>query len=281
MYNNRLVIKMIKLIALDLDGTLLTPEKTISDKTRNALIELQKQGIKLILASGRPTPGLFNEAKKLKMNEYYGYLLSYNGAALHVYDSMEVLHSQTLTRDQAHRIIEHGHKYSQMTMMTYNDHTLLCENVSAYRVLPEAKMCRIGVEQVQNLHMAMSFDPYKFLFAIEPEKMNELEEEFKKPFEDELSMVLSTPYYMEVMNKGISKGKTLHKLLDILHLKPENLMAFGDGQNDLEMLKMAGTSVCMGNGDPLCKEIADFVTLRNDEDGIAHAIEHFKKEGLL
>lgn len=281
MYNNRLVIKMIKLIALDLDGTLLTPEKTISDKTRNALIELQKQGIKLILASGRPTPGLFNEAKKLKMNEYYGYLLSYNGAALHVYDSMEVLHSQTLTRDQAHRIIEHGHKYSQMTMMTYNDHTLLCENVSAYRVLPEAKMCRIGVEQVQNLHMAMSFDPYKFLFAIEPEKMNELEEEFKKPFEDELSMVLSMPYYMEVMNKGISKGKTLHKLLDILHLKPENLMAFGDGQNDLEMLKMAGTSVCMGNGDPLCKEIADFVTLRNDEDGIAHAIEHFKKEGLL
>ena len=272
---------MIKLIALDLDGTLLTPEKTISDKTRNALIELQKQGIKLILASGRPTPGLFNEAKKLKMNEYYGYLLSYNGAALHVYDSMEVLHSQTLTRDQAHRIIEHGHKYSQMTMMTYNDHTLLCENVSAYRVLPEAKMCRIGVEQVQNLHMAMSFDPYKFLFAIEPEKMNELEEEFKKPFEDELSMVLSTPYYMEVMNKGISKGKTLHKLLDILHLKPENLMAFGDGQNDLEMLKMAGTSVCMGNGDPLCKEVADFVTLRNDEDGIAHAIEHFKKEGLL
>ena len=272
---------MIKLIALDLDGTLLTPEKTISGKTRNALIELQKQGIKLILASGRPTPGLFNEAKKLKMNEYYGYLLSYNGAALHVYDSMEVLHCQTLTRDQAHRIIEHGHKYSQMTMMTYNDHTLLCENVSAYRVLPEAKMCRIGVEQVQNLHMAMSFDPYKFLFAIEPEKMNELEEEFKKPFEDELSMVLSTPYYMEVMNKGISKGKTLHKLLDILHLKPENLMAFGDGQNDLEMLKMAGTSVCMGNGDPLCKEIADFVTLRNDEDGIAHAIEHFKKEGLL
>ena len=94
-------------------------------------------------------------------------------------------------------------------------------------------------------------------------------------------MVLSTPYYMEVMNKGISKGKTLHKLLDILHLKPENLMAFGDGQNDLEMLKMAGISVCMGNGDPLCKEIADFVTLRNDEDGIAHAIEHFKKEGLL
>ena len=281
MYNNRLVIKMIKLIALDLDGTLLTPEKTISGKTRNALIELQKQGIKLILASGRPTPGLFNEAKKLKMNEYYGYLLSYNGAALHVYDSMEVLHSQTLTKDQSHRIIEHGHKYSQMTMMTYNDHTLLCENVSAYRVLPEAKMCRIGVEQVQNLHMAMSFDPYKFLFAIEPEKMNELEEEFKKPFEDELSMVLSTPYYMEVMNKGISKGKTLHKLLDILHLKPENLMAFGDGQNDLEMLKMAGISVCMGNGDPLCKEIADFVTLRNDEDGIAHAIEHFKKEGLL
>ena len=272
---------MIKLIALDLDGTLLTPEKTISDKTRNALIELQKQGIKLILASGRPTPGLFSEAKKLKMNEYYGYLLSYNGAALHVYDSMEVLHSQTLTRDQAHRIIEHGHKYSQMTMMTYNDHTLLCENVSAYRVLPEAKMCRIGVKQVQNLHMAMSFDPYKFLFAIEPEKMNKLEEEFKKPFEDELSMVLSTPYYMEVMNKGISKGKILHKLLDILHLKPENLMAFGDGQNDLEMLKMAGISVCMGNGDPLCKETADFVTLRNDEDGIAHAIEHFKKEGLL
>lgn len=272
---------MIKLIALDLDGTLLTPEKKISDKTRNALIELQKQGIKLILASGRPTPGLFNEAKKLKMNEYCGYLLSYNGAALHVYDSMEVLHSQTLTRDQAHRIIEHGHKYPQMTMMTYNDYTLLCENVSAYRVLPEAKMCRIGVEQVQNLHMAMSFDPFKFLFAIEPDKMSELEEEFKKPFEDEVSMVLSTPYYMEVMNKGISKGKTLHKLLDILHLKPENLMAFGDGQNDLEMLKMAGISVCMGNGDPLCKEVADFVTLRNDEDGIAHAIEHFQKEGLL
>lgn len=274
-------MNMIKLIALDLDGTLLTSDKTISDKTRETLIELQKQGIKLILASGRPTPGLYSEAKKLKMDEYSGYLLSYNGAALHVYDSMEVLHSQTLTKDQAHRIIDHGRKYPEMTMMTYNAYTLLCENVTAYRVLPEAKMCRIGVEQFPNLHYAITFEPHKFLFAIEPEKMSQIEAEFKKPFEDELSMVLSTPYYMEVMNKGISKGKTLRRLLDILHLKSEDLMAFGDGQNDLEMLKMAGTSVCMGNGDPLCKEIADYVTLTNDEDGIPFAIEHFKNIGVL
>ena len=274
-------MKMIKLIALDLDGTLLTSDKTISDKTKETLIELQKQGIKLILASGRPTPGLFNEAKKLKMNEYSGYLLSYNGAALHVYDSMELLHSQTLTKDQAHRIIDHGRKYPEMSMMTYNAYTLLCENATAYRVLSEAKMCRIGVEQIPNLHYAITFEPHKFLFAIEPDKMKQIESEFKKPFENELSMVLSTPFYMEVMNKGISKGKTLQKLLDILHLKNEELMAFGDGQNDLEMLKMAGTSICMENGDNLCKETADFVTRSNDEDGIPFAIEHFKKLGIL
>ena len=123
--------------------------------------------------------------------------------------------------------------------------------------------------------MAMSFDPYKFLFAIEPEKMNELEEEFKKPFEDELSMVLSTPYYMEVMNKGISKGKTLHKLLDILHLKPENLMAFGDGQNDVDMFGAVGTAVAMGNGCEEAKAAANYITGAVDEDGIWNALKHF------
>lgn len=274
-------MNMIKLIALDLDGTLLTSDKKISDKTRESLIELQRQGIKLILASGRPTPGLFSEARKLLMHEFSGYLLSYNGAALHVYDSMETLHSQTLSLQQAHRIIDHSRKYPQMTMMTYNSHTLLCEKVTAYRVLQEAKMCRIAIQQVEDMHKAIDFEPFKFLFAIEPSQMAQLEEEFKAPFKDELSMVLSTPYYMEVMNQDISKGKTLHKLLDILHLKPEHLMAFGDGQNDLQMLKMAGTSVCMGNGDPLCKEAATFVTKNNDEDGIPYAIEHFRKEGIL
>ena len=272
---------MIKLVALDLDGTLLTSEKEISEKTSNALIELQKQGIKLILASGRPTPGLFNEARKLKMHEYSGYLLSYNGAALHVYDSMEILHSQTLSIQQAHRIIEHSRKYPEMTMMTYNSHTLLCEKVTAFRVLPEAKMCRIAIQRVDDMKKAITFEPFKFLFALMPEKMKQVEAEFKAPLQDELSMVLSTPYYMEVMNKGISKGKTLKKLLDILHLDESNLMAFGDGQNDLEMLETAGLSVCMANGDPICQRAADFVTRSNDEDGIAYAIEHFQKEGLL
>lgn len=272
---------MIKLIALDLDGTLLTSEKKISDKTRETLIELQRQGIKLILASGRPTPGLYDEAKKLKMDEFAGYLLSYNGAALHAYNSMEVLHSQTLSKDQAHRVIEHGRKFPEMSMMTYNAYTLCCENVTAYRVLQEAKMCRIGVEQFSNLHYAITFEPYKFLFAIEPEKMKLIEEDFKAPLKDEFNMVLSTPYYMEVTDKGISKGKTLLKLLELLHLSPEHLMAFGDGQNDLEMLKMAGVSICMGNGDPLCKQAATFVTKTNDENGIPYAIEHFKKEGIL
>ena len=98
-------------------------------------------------------------------------------------------------------------------------------------------------------------------------------DDFKKPFGDELSIYRSAPFFVEIMAQGIDKAASLDRLVKHMGIKREEVMAFGDGYNDLSMIEYAGMGVSMANGVDEVKENADFVTLSNDEDGIAYALE--------
>lgn len=260
-----------KMIALDLDGTLKTSENTIAPKTKEALIKCQEMGIKVVLASGRPTPGLRHEAKELELEKYGGYILSFNGARVHDYQTGEVIYEKTLTVEQAHEMLDRAKEF-ELAAMTYLDQDLITDLSTDSYVIGEAKLNDMGLRQIDEMKEFVNFPINKVLLAKDPEYIASVLEDFKGPYEDTLSIYRSAPHYIEIMAQNIDKAASLDHLLKHVGITPDELIAFGDGYNDLSMIEFAGTGVAMSNGVDEVKQRANKVTLSNNEDGIAYML---------
>ena len=266
-----------KLIALDLDGTLKNSENKITPKTKEALIKAQQQGVKVVLASGRPTPGLRHEAKELELDKYEGYLLSFNGAHVSDYKTKETIYEQTLTIEEAKKAYDRAKEY-HLACMTYENDVVVTEDESDEYVIVEGNINDISVKKIESFKDNLKDPIHKVLLTGKPDFVASIVEEFKEPFGDSLSIYRSAPFFIEVMAQGIDKAASLDRLAKSLGIKQEEVMAFGDGYNDLSMIEYAGMGISMANGVDGVKERANFITLSNDEDGIAYALEKFLKE---
>lgn len=260
-----------KLIALDLDGTLKNSHNEITIKTKEALIQAQELGIKVVLASGRPTPGLRHEAKELMFDKYEGYLLSFNGARVLDYKTKETLFEQTLTIEEAKKAYLRSKEYG-LACMTYDEDIILTEDIDDEYVCVEAKINDITKQKVESFDKVLKDPIYKVLLTGKPDYVASIVDEFKEPFGDSLSIYRSAPFFIEVMAQNIDKAQSLDHLVNKLGIKQEEVIAFGDGYNDLSMIEYAGTGVAMGNAVEGVKEKANIITLSNDEDGIAHTL---------
>lgn len=260
-----------KLIALDLDGTLKTSENKISPKTKEALIQCQKLGIKVVLASGRPTPGLRHEAKELELAQYDGYILSFNGAKVSVYTTGEVIYDKSLSIKQAHEMFERAADF-KLAAMTYINQDVVSNQTDDSYVQGEAKLNDMGLRQVDDLSKVIDFPVSKVLLAADPTYVASILDEFKAPYENSLSIYRSAPFYIEIMAQNIDKATSLDHLVKYMGIKQEEVIAFGDGYNDLSMIEYAGMGVAMGNAVDEMKAKANRITLSNDEDGIAYML---------
>ena len=265
-----------KLIALDLDGTLKNSENKITPKTRAALIKAQELGIKVVLASGRPTPGLRHEAKELELDRFGGYLLSFNGAHVSDYKTKETIYEQTLTIKEAKSAYDRAKEYG-LACMTYEDDVVVTEDNEDEYVIVEGNINDIEVKKIESFKDNLKNPIHKVLLTGKPEYVASIVEEFKQPYGDSLSIYRSAPFFIEVMAQGIDKAASLDRLAKSLGIKQEEVMAFGDGYNDLSMIEYAGMGISMANGVDGVKERANFITLSNDEDGIAYALDKFLK----
>lgn len=265
-----------KLIALDLDGTLKDSHNQITSKTKEALITLQKQGVKIVLASGRPTAGLRHEAKELLLDQFGGYLLSFNGARVASAKTNETIYEQTLTIEEAKLAYQRAKEFN-MSCMTYKNDMIYTEDIDDEYVCVEAKINDIGKKQVSSFIDILEDPIHKVLLTGKPEYVASIEEEFKKPFGDSLSIYRSAPYFLEVMAQNIDKAASLHRLATTLGIKQEEVIAFGDGYNDLSMIEYAGLGIAMGNAVEGVKERAQIITKTNDEDGIAYTLSQIYK----
>lgn len=260
-----------KLIALDLDGTLKNSENKITPKTRAALIKAQELGIKVVLASGRPTPGLRHEAKELELDKFGGYLLSFNGAHVCDYQTKETIYEQTLTVDEAKRAYDRAKEFN-LAVMTYEGEEVLTEDVDDQYVKVEGNINDIRIRKVDDFKSILKDPIHKVLCTGVPEYVATIIDEYKAPFGDTLSIYRSAPFFVEVMAQGIDKAASLDRLAAKLGIKQEEVMAFGDGYNDLSMIEYAGLGVAMANAVDGVKERANAVTLSNNEDGIAYML---------
>ncbi|MDU3152999.1 MAG: HAD-IIB family hydrolase, partial [Anaerococcus hydrogenalis] len=117
--------------------------------------------------------------------------------------------------------------------------------------------------------------PNKIMFSQNPNLIDKDAKKLKDKFFEKTAQVKSTPYFYEIMPKGIDKGRSLKEIADYYNMSMDDVIAFGDEENDLTMIEMAGCGIVMGNGTDFMKSKADFITKTNDEDGIAYYLEKF------
>ena len=263
------------IIALDLDGTLTNSEKNITPRTFDALMKAQREGVRLVLASGRPTFGIAALANQLQLADYGGYVLSYNGGRIIDWCKKTVIFSQVVDQKLVPILYDFAEK-AQLPIVTYLPEAILASKNEGEYLAEEARINGMPVVVAQNfVEEAMQIEggSTKFLIPGEPELLIQLESEMKAALSEQMEVFRSAPFFLELPPKGIDKAQSLQRLLTHLGLERESLMAFGDGFNDLSMIQFAGQGVAMANAVEEVKSIADFVTTSNEEDGIAHALE--------
>ncbi|MBC2000655.1 Cof-type HAD-IIB family hydrolase [Listeria marthii] len=268
-------------IILDIDGTLLNDEKKISTETKKALITAQQNGVKLILASGRPTTGMHLYAEQLEMEKYHGLLVSYNGAKVVDCQTKEELFNQALTVAEGKAVLEHMKNFEVKVMIDKDDYMYVNDVFDCYVPYKGEEINIIQYEsrggnfklcEKDDLAAFLDYRISKILTAGDPAYMQENYQAMMAPFKDSLNCVFTADFYFEFTAQGIDKAKALDTVLTPMGISPENIIAFGDGHNDITMVEYAGTGIAMSNAVPELKAAASSITLSNNEDGIAHVL---------
>lgn len=265
---------MQKIIFLDLDGTLTNDEKKITPKTKEALMEIQKQGHIVALVSGRPTPGMVPVAEELQLEEYGGYVLSFNGGKIINWKTKETVFENVMNRKYISELLRYA-RQNNLGLITYDaKHALVATRMDKY-IAMEAMFINKIPAYMTDVVRYVNYNPNKCLFTAEPEFSEYHEKKLAEKFGQELGIYRSCDYFIEVVPKGIDKAASIKVLIEKLEISRENTIACGDGFNDLSMIQYAGVGVAMENAVEPVKKEADFITLSNNEDGIAKVIEKY------
>lgn len=267
----------IKLVAVDMDGTLLNEHKQLSPKTIQVVKAAKKQGVKVVLCTGRPLTGVTPFLKELGLTEASDYVITFNGALVQNTASGEILVRHTLTHAQyleieslSRQIGTHLHVEDDQFIYTAN------RDISPYTT-GESTLVNMPIKfrHVDEIAPDKAFS--KAMLIDDPEILAEGKAKIPADFFERYQFVQSEPYFLEVLNKKAGKGSGLSDLATALELTADQVMAIGDQGNDLSMLAYAGCPVAMDNAIPELKKLAKFVTKSNllGQDGVAYAIEKF------
>lgn len=263
----------LELIALDIDGTLTNSRKEVTPETLKALLEAQSRGTRLMLASARPAPGLFAMRDLLEMREHGGILMSYNGGRIVDAGTDRTLFQLGMELDTAKRLLRRL-KAFPVTPIIDDGRVFYVTDPQGYKVEFECRNNRMECVAVDDLAEALTFTPVKILMAVQPECLLAVQARVAEILPEELVVVRTAPFYLEIVPKAVNKGQGLLDVCRVLNIDPANTAAFGDAENDIPMLQAAGMGVAMGNAEQAVKALADHVTCSNDEDGIAAALKY-------
>lgn len=263
-----------KILVLDIDGTLTNSRKEVSDVTKAAIFGIMQKGVTVVIASGRPTQGVEPLARELKLDEYGGYILSFNGGRIMNCQTREVIYEQVMPKKMLSRLSDFGEAF-ECAMMSYDGNTVITKDPTDPFIMLEARINKLPVRKIEDFGDYDEVDVNKCIITGEGDYLATIEPKFQRVFGSRLNIYRSEPFFLELMPKNIDKAYSLSKLLEKLGLTKEEMVACGDGFNDSTMIKYAGLGVAMKNAQPIVKEVADFITKSNDEDGVAYVIEKF------
>lgn len=259
----------IRLVAIDVDDTLITDELTVPSECEQAIRSAQDQGVEVVLATGRMFQAALPFAQALGLT---GPLILYNGALVKTVNG-KVLNHWPVPLDLAKEIAKLCHA-NYLHLNVYLDDELyverLNEHAEYYQAMTGVEACPVG-----NLVEFMDREPTKLLIVGYAEELVPWRERLARQYEGRLEIARSKPRYIEITRLGISKGAALETVAARLGLQRNEVMAIGDSFNDVSMLKFAGVGVAVGNAPDAVKEVADWVAPSNKEAGVAEAIRRF------
>ena len=263
---------MIKLIAIDIDGTLLNSHHQITEEVKNALIQKRNEGVYVVLCTGRPILGVEDYLEQLGFTGENDYAITFNGALVQKVKTKEILAHHTLTIHDYYKIntlaMELGldlHTETTEAMYTSN------RDISPYTVI-ESGMTHMPLHYRTPEEMDKDIVISKMMMVKDPELLDQGIANIPEHYYNDFEFVKSMPFFLEVLNTKATKGNALKDLADSLGIKQEEVMAIGDNLNDVSMIEYAGCGVAMGNAVDELKEIANEITKTNDEHGVAYAV---------
>ncbi len=264
---------MYKLVVLDIDGTLLNSKKEITDKTKDAIKKAGEMGVKFIIASGRTPYGVMPIAEQINLKDIGGYILSYNGGCCINCETGKPLYENFIANEHLKDIYDFATE-KNIPMLTYKDDVMYTPNDNTKYLELEAGLNNLTIKKSENLIEQFTYDFPKVILTDDGDILENYVDEAIKRF-PHLEVFRSEPFFLEICPKGVHKATGIEKVIEILGVKREEVIAIGDGFNDLSMIQYAGLGVAMDNGQQAVKDASNYITASNDEDGVCQVIEKF------
>lgn len=265
---------MYKLVAIDIDGTLVNDNKELTQKTIRAIKEAKENNVKIVLSSARAFVKIRDYLKELNLVEENQYTITFNGAVVVENKSEKVLFSNKFTSEEIYELIDISRKLDT-NIFLYTMNSAYTEKVPSIiknsKSFKNTKIENVNFNDINFRDNAI----YKILFIDDYDKILKLRKELPQRLVKKYEITNSIPECLEFVNKGITKSKALNFICEKCNINNTEVVAIGDGDNDLQMINFAGLGVAMGNATAYLKEKSDYVTLSNNEDGVAKVIEEF------
>lgn len=265
---------MYKLIALDMDGTLLREDKTISERTEKAIQAAREKGVTVVLATGRPIDGVMRYLEELNMFGDNDYVLSYNGGLVVKTKNRQPICKIGLKGEDLHYLYKLSNELGVNIHGFSEERGLITPKNSKYtEVEAEINNININIDDFSTIENDHSI--IKIMMIDEPEVLQKAVDRMPKEVYDKYTVVRSAPYFLEFLNKEVNKGTGVKLLAEHIGVKQEEVITMGDAGNDAHMIEYAGMGIAMGNAFEEIKAMANYITDTNENDGVAKAIEKF------
>lgn len=263
---------MYKLLALDLDGTLLTSNKKITPRTKILIQQLAEQGTIIALASGRTMSGIRGVINELSVDSKNLYIIACNGAQIWSESAQQFIANQLLPANDIHLFRQWCHAVG---IACYAQHAqeLIVEDNQGIPVRA-GQYSRLSIKRTLDVLLLNAPVP-KMMFIEDAVILDSLIQVIPERLSGKYQCVRSEPNYYEIMVKGVNKGEACRVLAQHLSMPFDTVLAMGNERNDCEMLRFAGKGIAMGNADDIVRQCADYITTSNDEEGVANALTLF------
>lgn len=267
-----------KLVAIDIDGTLLNDQRQLTPAVKAAIAKAKDQGVKIVIASGRPMTGVRGFLKELHLDgQDDQYVICFNGALGETTSGREIVRSELTYDDYLDLELFFRKLGARMHVETPHYIYTANQDISPYTVL-ESYIVSMPVryrtlDQMAKLRSKFHF--MKLMGVDDPAVLQRVEDSLPQEFKDRFAIMRSEDYFLEFVNKDAGKGNAMVSLGKELGISPSEMLALGNAQNDESMLAAAGLGVAMGNSVPHTRQMADVVTADNNHDGVAKAIEKY------
>ncbi len=266
---------MIKLVAIDLDGTLLTDKKTVSVRNHDVLTQAKAQGVKIVLCTGRPLMAIRPYLDSLNLREAGDYSITFNGGLVQKNDTGTIVEKVTLTKADVDELIALA-KELDMPLDILSDEIVLCIRTSStYQTIYPSLNPLLTYKEATEAELAEYTLFNKAVTAYDQEVLDQWITKIPDAIKEKFEVIKTRNNLLEFMPKGVTKAAGIARLAADLGIEQTEIMAIGDEENDLSMVSYAKIGVAMENAVLPVKQAADFITKTNEEDGVALAIEKF------